>query len=287
MMTALFSMSAAAQGRGQTRAALEDELRAEVEFFTDSTHLGRETGKPAAQSCILHTARTFSDSGLWTRVQSFRISGNSVGHNVIGFTPGYFDRYIVVSAYIDGIGKVGDSIYPGADSNASGMAALLSIARSIAPGYRGRTGVIFVAFDGHNADMSGSKAFLEKYRSEYNITLMVNLDILGSTLVPLKEGREDYLMALGGSAYDFGLRRANTDGLQLSYEYYGSRSFTDLFYRSIGDQKWFVEKRIPAVMFTSGITDNTNKITDTPQTLNYPVFAKRVAMITRWVHNLL
>lgn len=243
---------------------------------------GRGMGTPEVQRAVFHIARRFIDAGLWTKVQSFRSAGTT-GHNVIGMTPGYYDRYVLVCAYFDGIGTMGENVYPGADSNASGVAALMHLASMLsAIPDDGNTGYVFVAFDGHGADMAGSRAFAEEFGKK--IVLAVNLDIIGSTLEPVKKGRPDYLMALGGEMYDFSLSKANRDeNLHLTYTYYGSRNFTDLFYKSMGDQKWFVQKKVPAVMFTSGITDRTNKPADTPDALDYEVFAKRVKVIGRWL----
>ena len=267
---------------------LPEELRREVVFLADSTMCGRGMGTSEVQRAIFHITRRFMDAGLWTRVQSFR-AHDAVGHNVIGVTPGYYDRYILVCAYFDGLGRLGENVYPGADSNASGVAALMYLAsRLSAAAYDGNTGIVFVAFDGHASDLAGSKAFMERYGRRYNIELVANIDIIGSTLEPVKKNRPDYLLALGGQAYDYSLSRANREErLHLTYSYYGSSNFTDLFYKSMGDQKWFVQKKIPAVMFTSGITRNTNKPADTPETLDYDVFAKRVRVIARWVKDQL
>ena len=117
---------------------------------------------------------------------------------------------------------------------------------------------------------------------------MISLDQLGSSLAPLHKDRPDYLIALGGSAWRAGLEKANLGPrLDLGYDYYGSRNFTDLFYRRVGDQRWFLEAGIPAVMFTSGITEHTNKVTDTPDTLNYPLLEQRIALIADWLRSLL
>lgn len=267
---------------------MPESLRADVSFLADSTMCGREFGSPEVQKAVYYVVNSFKEAGLWTGVQCFR-TGGKAGHNVIGMTPGFYDRYILVSAYFDGLGTIGGKPFPGADSNASGVAALLELARGLAnAAFDSTTGIIFVAFDGHGLDMAGSKAFFDRYFTDYNICLAVNLDILGSTLVPVRKERPDYLIALGGWNYDFSLSRANRDiGLHLSYDYYGSRNFTDLFYKSMGDQKWFVQKKIPAVMFTSGITLNTNKPTDTPETLDYEIMARRVKLISNWLRNQL
>ena len=48
-------------------------------------------------------------------------------------------RYIVVSAYYDGLGVLDGSIYPGADANASGVGVLLSLVRSLPEFCKGDT----------------------------------------------------------------------------------------------------------------------------------------------------
>jgi len=255
----------------------------ELIFLTDSLRAGRGMGSAGSQDVAFYLLRQMRDAGLRTSVQSF-VHGGKAGHNVVGVTPGWFEEYIVVGAYYDGLGTLGGDFYPGADSNASGVAALLSLVRSLPELCTGRTGLVFVAFDGHNASLSGSSAFLAKCRFEYPMVRMVNLDILGSSLVPVHADRPDYLLALGGGQYRFSIENANReDRLDLIYDYYGSDTFTDLFYRKISDQRCFLEAGIPCVMFTSGITMNTNKTSDTVSTLDLPVLEKRLGLIGRWL----
>ncbi len=261
-------------------------LRAEVGFLCDSLSAGRAFGTPGAQLGTFYLLRQLRDAGLRTTVQSFS-AGGRVGHNVVAVTPGWFRRYIVVGAYADGLGTLGDRVYPGADANASGIAALLALARELPADCRGEVGIVFVAFDGHKANLAGAEAFLQAFREQYPPILMVNLDQLGSSLAPVRRGRPDYLIALGGEPYRAALEAANATALDLSYDYYGNSSFTELFYRRISDQRWFLEAGIPAVMFTSGITEHTNKISDTPATLNYPLLDRRISLIAAWLRSRL
>ena len=261
-------------------------LRAEVGFLCDSLSAGRAFGTPGAQLGTFYLLRQLRDAGLRTTVQSFS-AGGRVGHNVVAVTPGWFRRYIVVGAYADGLGTLGDRVYPGADANASGIAALLALARELPADCRGEVGIVFVAFDGHKANLAGAEAFLQAFREQYPPILMVNLDQLGSSLAPVRRGRPDYLIALGGEPYRAALEAANTTALDLSYDYYGNSSITELFYRRISDQRWFLEAGIPAVMFTSGITEHTNKISDTPATLDYPLLDRRISLIAAWLRSRL
>ena len=287
LLAAAFSRPGPACAQTASGPDREDVLRAEVAFLCDSLCAGRGLGSAGAQSATFYLIRQLRDAGLRTTVQSFSAAGRT-GHNVVAVTPGWYRRYIVVGAYADGLGTLGGRIYPGADANASGVAVLLSLARELGACCGGDTGLVFVAFDGHEADLAGSRAFLDRYGSEYPPVLMVSLDQLGSALAPVRKDRPDYLIALGGAAWRSGLEAANRGPrLDLTYDYYGSRAFTDLFYRRVGDQRWFLEAGIPSVMFTSGITEHTNKISDTPATLDFALLERRVGLIAAWLRGML
>lgn len=222
-----------------------------------------------------------------TSVQPF-MSGGKVGHNIVGVTPGWFKEYIVVAAYYDGVGELDGEIYPCADANASGVAVLLSLLRSLPELCNGQRGIIFVAMDGHSASLSGARNFVDKYKSIYNMGLMVNLDTIGSSLEPVNKRFPNYLIALGASSYRFALDRANRETrLDLSYDYYGSYNFTELFYRNISDQKWFIQAGIPSVMFTSGITKHTNKPSDSIENIDFQCLNKRLILIENWLSDML
>ena len=262
--------------------SLRESLRGDVTFLADSLVKGREFGTKGNLDAAFHINKSFRDAGLWARFQLYRSDGRT-GRNVIGITPGFYDSYIVIGAHFDGLGIQGGRHYPGADSNASGVAALLALARKIVH-LRSHTGVIFVAFDGYNDSLSGSSAFIEEAFKSYKIDLMVNLDILGATSSPIREGQPAYLIALGAAAYRWQLNSIGREaGLDLAFDYYGSSRFTDLFYKEISDQKWFLKKRIPSVMFTSGITMDTNRISDTTDKLDYDIMALRVNLISAWL----
>lgn len=88
--------------------------------------------------------------------------------NVIGVLPGSDRRraseYVVLSAHLDhiGMGRAinGDDIYNGAMDNASGIAAMLEVARGLANANLKRS-VLLVAATGEEKGLLGSKYFME------------------------------------------------------------------------------------------------------------------------------
>jgi hypothetical protein len=86
---------------------------------------------------------------------------------VRGTAPAPADRYILVSAHYDHVGvgesNAGDSIYNGANDNASGTATLLEIAAAL-KGAEGRLkrSVVFAAFFGEEKGLLGSRYYAER-----------------------------------------------------------------------------------------------------------------------------
>ena len=124
-------------------------------------------------------------SGIRAKI---RISGNErliVSRNVIGVIPGadakLREEAVVIGAHIDHLGKVGDVVHPGADDNASGVAALLEIARAFAasPEKPKRT-IVFAFWTGEEEGKFGSGFFVRHPRWPLGRTVAyLNLDMIG------------------------------------------------------------------------------------------------------------
>lgn len=226
-------------------------------------------------------------------------AGEKKGHNVVGYLPSGRKNapYVIVGAHFDHLGIIDGKVYPGADDNASGVAALLELARMFGKRYQERgdleSNIVFVAFDGNNFSLQGSKHFVSRLGiPPGNITCMVNIDQIGSTLSPVGENPE-YLLVLGGNKLK-GWQTEQLDfaneyfglGLELDYSYYGSPDFYDIFYR-LSDQQSFTAAGIPALLFTSGITKHTNKESDNVDNLNVDVLLKRIDLIYRFIWMIL
>ncbi len=298
----------------------ESKLQSQVEFYCDSSLFkGRATGTQGGVQASFSIIGKFKDLGLlpvsWSYNKSFMTQDSlRIGHNVVGMLPAagkkWVDSYIIVGAHYDNLGILGGKFYPGADSNASGLVALTTIAEMFSTmGSLGKTyksNIIFVAFDGNESNRAGSYDLWRRIEdgslidpvSRHRITkdkirMMVNIDQLGSSLAPLRRGQDGFLIMLGGHSLPVDCRNLLSHcnrfywvNLQLSETYYGSENFTKVFY-TLSDQRVFVENNIPAVLFTSGITMNNNKTYDTPDTLNYPVFRKRIILIYYWLNKFI
>ena len=104
--------------------------------------------------------------------------------NIVAFIPGKSSKkVIVVTAHYDhvGIGRpdaVGDSIYNGADDNASGTAALLVLAEYFSKN-RPQHGLLFAALDAEEMGLQGAKALVNDFPYPLEqIVLNLNMDML-------------------------------------------------------------------------------------------------------------
>lgn len=296
----------------------EDKLERQMEFLTDSICEGRAAGTRGGTEAAFWIIRQFRKAGLMpfdsTYAKHVFAGHGIVGHNIVGMIPGSrtrpCDSYIIIGAHYDHLGILGGKMYPGADNNASGVAALLNLAdmfsamKSVGRSY-GRS-IIFVAFDAKEMNMAGSAGFWKMLENgdlkdplsglpvtPDKIYAMANIEQIGSSLAPLDSGRKDYLIALGCNTLPSSDRKLLSQcnrfygtHLELSESYYGSERFTEIFY-GLSDQKNFSSHGIPAVFFTSGITMNTFKTYDTVRTLDTGVLRKRIILIFHWVEKLL
>ena len=279
------------------------ELKSTVEDLSSKLFGGRASGTIDAVTTQQYLLGRFREIGLkpfyWKDIQSIRYRDTTILRNIMGVIPssrGSKD-YLVVSAHYDHIGTIKGKLYPGADDNASGVAAMLALAEAFMQMHRDGNApdinILFVAFDGKELSMSGSKYFVKHLPVPKNrIRCNINLDILGSSLVPVHKNRPDYMIVLGCSslpqAYRSVVDKINGKKkfrMDIDHTFYGSTDFTRMMY-TLGDHDSFAKAGIPALFFTSGFHDHTYKPTDTPDIIDYEMLARRTRLIMDVLYNL-
>jgi len=239
------------------------------------------TGKPA--SLALGSARI---SG---RV---RLTDSSVDvKNVIGILPGKGDRadeYIVVGAHYDHWGHGGwgalpatvpadrDTIWNGADDNASGTTALLALADVLSRDVARDRSIIFAAFAGEEWGLVGSNRFVAQPPVELGqIRAMINLDMVGRV-------QNDSIFIMGaGTAKPFNAiieEASKHTPLKINSKSQGGLGPSD--------QMSFAMKRIPVLFFFSGVHADYHRPSDEVARINFVGLQQAVdlaAHITRAV----
>ena len=291
----------------QSLRPYENQVSAErqrqiLEHLADELTDGRAAGTNGKQLAEQYIVEQFRSMGLkpvdWTYTQSSLYEDSIAIRNVVGLLPASTgsDEYIVIGAHYDHLGRLGHTVYPGADDNASGVTALLSIARMFcamkADGVGPRKNLLFVAFDGKELDMAGSRWFVRHLPvPKEKVKAMVNMDMLGTDLVPPGRNRE-YLFAIGENTlpetyqgYLSYLCHRAAYKLDLDLTFYGSRDFYRMMYET-SDQHPFARAGIPAVLFTSAFHQHTLKRSDTPAIIDYPLLRKRTLVIFNFINRL-
>jgi hypothetical protein len=187
--------------------------------------------------------------------------------NVVGLLRGsdpvLRETYVVISAHMDhlGIGRpdaTGDSIYNGADDNASGTAGLMAIAAAFAglPEPAARS-VIFLAVSGEEKGLLGSRWFADHPPVPLEaIVANINLDMIS-------RNQPDDIVVIGKEYSSLGplVREVAIAhprlGLQVSGDRWPEQRF---FFRS--DHYSFAERGVPAIFFFSGTHEDYHRPSD-------------------------
>lgn len=140
---------------------------------------------------------------------TFPMGSRLGGGNVVGVLPGgdpaLRSETVVVSAHYDHVGVRqavnGDSIYNGADDNASGVVTILEVARLLGQGPAPRRTVVFVAFTGEELGGLGTRWYLQHpVRPLEETVANFNVEMTG---------RPDSLAGGPGKAWLTGYERSN------------------------------------------------------------------------------
>jgi hypothetical protein len=184
--------------------------------------------------------------------------------NVVAVLPGSDPlrrpEHVVFSAHFDHVGTGapdarGDSIYNGADDNASGTSAVLEIARAFtalqpAPA----RSVMFVLVSAEEKGLLGSAFFVDNAPIPVeNMVANINLDMIG-------RNAPDTVVAIGQNYTSLGPRvqaivaRHPELGLVVAPDLWPEEQ---LFFRS--DHFSFAAREVPAIFFTTGLHDDYHR----------------------------
>lgn len=206
---------------------------------------------------------------------------NITVHNVVGYLPGAQvpNEYVIMGAHYDhvGVGKPnadGDSIFNGADDNASGTTAVLMCAESFArSSVKPARGILFIAFSGEEKGLLGSKAYAaDPAMPLASCAAMINVDMIGRC--------EQNKLSIGGDKKCPDLVLFNEEeNAHLPKPYTLAYDIEKYFFRS--DQASFAMKRIPVLFFFTGEHTDYHKVTDEISRINLADLVGITSLIAR------
>ena len=266
--------------------AVAPTLRRHVEALCDDELDGRKAGSEGERLAARYLYDALADAGVLMLTdslgQDFAIAaaGDSIRSlNILGIVEGsdpqLRDEYVVVGARIDHLGTHtltidGEpvvQVFPGADCNASGVAALIEVARMVAA-YRGlfRRSVIFVGFGAGEQGMAGAWYFANRAFTQIGkVGAMVDLNCLG------RSGDDhpfSYYSQLGSRDLDYVLDKTREQPVVTVPSRIGGTPASS-------DYLAFYDRKIPVFLFTSGPAREHRTIRDTPRLIDYAALEAR------------
>jgi Zn-dependent M28 family amino/carboxypeptidase len=204
--------------------------------------------------------------------------------NIIAVLPGTGDEIVVIGAHYDHMGVdttlVGDQCYNGADDNASGVSAVVQIAKAMGlSGCRPRRSVVFAFWDGEEKGLLGSRYFVKKHPFIENIAAYMNFDMIGRGPIE-NPGHLSYLYTAANPLFGEWLR---ADAAR--YEF----CFTPLYKASENllsgsDNAPFARVGIPIVWYHTEGHPDYHRPSDTADKIDYPKLfdITRAAYLCAW-----
>jgi len=216
--------------------------------------------------------------------------------NVIAYMDGtdLKDQYLFITAHYDHLGKRDTLIFYGADDDGSGTCAVMEIAEAFAKakaeGKGPRRTVVFMTVSGEEEGLWGSAFYgdhptfpLEKTTADLNIDMIGRIDPkrkVGDSL--------NYVYIVGDDKLSSDLHPISTSTndkytkLELDYKFNDPKDPERIYFRS--DHFNFARKGVPIIFYFNGTHADYHRPTDTPDKINYPLYAKRAQLVfyTAW-----
>ncbi len=127
---------------------------------------------------------------MYVKMRTAIAAPSNKAYNVMGYRNNHKKNTIIICAHHDHLGhnEFGNSLYTGkdlqvhngADDNASGVAAMLQLARTLKGRKYKKNNYLFIGFSGEEMGLLGSKSFLNQNIIPKNsINYVINIDMLG------------------------------------------------------------------------------------------------------------
>jgi hypothetical protein len=266
-------------------------MRALVEALCSERCAGRAPGTPGGRAGREIITNAFAVAGLTVTEQL--VPGCS-GANLLsaipaaGLSAGATDRWVLLAAHHDHLGRHGRETYWGADDNASAIAVLVAVAQALARKPPQRRGVLLAAFDSEEPPYFLSEAMGSEWYAAHppvpldRIDAMLCMDIVGHAL-----GDERFPADVRGSIFALGSERSagtaeHLDALAEAEPGLWVRRLDAEIIPPLSDYDAFWNRGVPFVFLTCGRSRHYHTPEDTPEKLDYAKMAALGRWLERW-----
>ncbi len=261
---------------------------ADLRWLSDPAREGRAAGTPGSAAARAWLEQQFADIGLESAgsegyLQPFLYAGGDgelPGVNVIGRLAGSEPDLpmIAVTAHYDHEGIKDGVVYPGADDNASGTAAMLAAARYFRENTPRHT-LLFIAFDAEETGLNGSRAFVAAPTVPLSsIGFNLNLDMVART-------DHDEIVAVGTWQHPWlrpvldDVQKESTVAILFGRDRPLWLAGANLNWVNLSDQAAFHDAGIPFLFFSVEDHADYHQPTDTFERIDPVRYAANVEMI--------
>ena len=255
---------------------------------------GRRAGSEGIEKATQYIESEFERIGLskYDTLSSYRQNFDFYGmsfNNVVGVLKGksLSDEFIVISAHYDHLGIDyeidGDNIYNGANDNASGVTAVLTLAEYFKKLNINERSIIFVAFTGEEMGLRGSRYF-GKNINRSKIMAGINIEMIG---VQSEYGKNTAWLT-GFDRSDFGKiiqKNLSDTKYKVFADPYPKQN---LFFRS--DNAALARLGIPAHTFSTtpmGKDSHYHKVTDEYKNLDVLTIKESIELISKGILSII
>jgi hypothetical protein len=203
-----------------------------------------------------------------------RLLRNYETRNVAGTIKGTSasDSMIVVTAHYDHLGKMGkETLFPGANDNASGVAMILNLASHFSKNKPEYT-TVFIAFSAEELGIVGAQVFTEKPPIDLRkIKFLINFDLAGTG--------EEGIRVVNGSVFDLLTRINSEKKLLMKVDIRGAACNSD--------HCMFYQKNVPCFyIYTQGGIAAYHDVFDKSETLPLTEFGDYCKLIIEFLSSL-
>jgi Zn-dependent M28 family amino/carboxypeptidase len=216
---------------------------------------------------------------------------NNVAAWIEGSDPVLKKEIVIFSGHADHVGRSGDKIYPGADDNASGCAAILEIAQAFQSlEKKPLRSLLFLWVTGEEIGLFGSQSYVSNPLFPLGNTVTdLNIDMIGRVRgvadttdeTPMSD-KSGVFVITGNQSKELLplLTKLIKDPCRYRLQPQRKESSLQLFSRS--DHYNFVKKDIPVLFFTTGLHTDYHKPGDVVEKIDF----EKMELITKMIYEI-